>query len=91
MLEHSDDRAVSDWCIEHLGNPVAEHTFRVGILDERLGPVSSLIQRRWGWPFLGPLEAHRGEGVFACQARCSRNQARAAPLAWVNWLVYGPK
>lgn len=33
MLEHSDERAVSDWCIEHLGYPVAERTFTAGNLS----------------------------------------------------------
>lgn len=27
-----DDRAVSDWCIEHLGCPVTERTFTAGNL-----------------------------------------------------------
>ncbi|GHB74869.1 hypothetical protein GCM10010377_76670 [Streptomyces viridiviolaceus] len=33
MLEHSDDRTVSDWCVEHLGYPVAERTFTAGNLS----------------------------------------------------------
>lgn len=33
MPEHSGDRAVNDWCIEHLGYPVAERTFTAGNLS----------------------------------------------------------
>lgn len=33
MLEHSGERAVSDWRIEHLGYPVTERTFTAGNLS----------------------------------------------------------
>ncbi|MGV4887840.1 hypothetical protein ACSR0Z_14660 [Streptomyces viridosporus] len=33
MSADFDDRAVSDWCLEHLGCPVAEHTFTAGNLS----------------------------------------------------------
>ncbi|MFE4968921.1 hypothetical protein [Streptomyces sp. NPDC056660] len=33
MREHSDDRAVSDWCMEHLHHPVAQPAFTAGTLS----------------------------------------------------------